>query len=266
MNLDCVLDYRVEWDGMPLPSSLPPSLPQPSTDDKGKAKEKISLYDKTLNLDSHPITFSPLPALPLPPILQAPYTLPPLFPFSRTTAYIFFSPSPSSPLPTSVFLRGTTPSGHPLELEIPVTKIPENESDATIHQLAARKLLQDLEEGTSFLHGGEGEGYGGRREEYVKREGVRLGVGYGLASRWTSFVAVQKKSSTKDGDGDESMTEAGEEEEYEVINDGYSEPKEVEKQMDPADRSRYASGRGGVVKKVSPVSLPPSLFHSSLTR
>jgi hypothetical protein len=30
-------------------------------------------------------------------------------------------------------------------------------------------------------------------EEWVKREGVRVGVKYGLASKWTSFLAVKKR-------------------------------------------------------------------------
>jgi hypothetical protein len=66
----------------------------------------------------------------------------------------------------------------------------------TIHQLAARKILQELKDGTSYVHGAVGvdkERKPGLLAEWVKKEGVRVGLKYGVASQWTSFVAVERK-------------------------------------------------------------------------
>jgi hypothetical protein len=51
-----------------------------------------------------------------------------------------------------VWLRGTAPSGDELELEIAVQVV--QEKGTTIHQLAARKILQELEEGTGYIASG----------------------------------------------------------------------------------------------------------------
>jgi hypothetical protein len=92
-----------------------------------------------------------------------------------------------------VWLRGTTPAGDELELEIPVERLP----GSTIHQLAARKILQELKDGTGYLHSGKftisQERNPGAFAEWVKKEGVRVGLTYGVASQWTSFVAVVKR-------------------------------------------------------------------------
>jgi len=97
-----------------------------------------------------------------------------------------------------VWLRGTTPAGDELELEIPV----ENSPGMTIHQLAARKILQELKDGTGYLHGGGlplvGRGPG-VFAEWVRKEGIRVGLTYGVASQWTSFVAVVKREEEQAG-------------------------------------------------------------------
>jgi hypothetical protein len=75
------------------------------------------------------------------------------------------------------------------ELEIAVQAV--QEKGMTIHQLAARKILQELEQGSGYIHSGVSKTANpGTFDEWVKREGVRVGVRYGLASKWTSFLAV----------------------------------------------------------------------------
>jgi hypothetical protein len=58
-------------------------------------------------------------------------------------------------------------------------------------------VLGELKDGTSYLHDRYKSITGGMREsgfeELVKREGVRIGLKYGVASEWTSFVAVVKR-------------------------------------------------------------------------
>ena len=204
-----IKDYRLEWDARPTEDEA-------KAGEKGKSpstlqravqgvKKKISLFDKQADTDppvssaaSRADRFADLPEFVVPTVLQAPYKLPPLFPFSRTTAYTILTGD--APAPSCVWLRGTTPSGDELELEIPVQALAA--SGETIHQLAARKMLQELEEGTGYIHSGK---YGidkeknpGTFDNWVDREGIRLGVEYGLASKWTSFVAVQKQRKEKE--------------------------------------------------------------------
>ena len=76
--------------------------------------------------------------------MQAPYKIQPLFPFSRSTAYAILS-SDARP-PSHVWLRGTTPEGDELELEIAVQRVPV--PGETMHQLA-QNLSTDSQSHTS---------------------------------------------------------------------------------------------------------------------
>ena len=61
--------------------------------------------------------------------------------------------------------------------------------DSTVvHTLAARKLIRDLEDGTSYMHAGKTA----PTDDQIRDEIVRLGLTYNLASSHTSFVAVQQ--------------------------------------------------------------------------
>lgn len=73
---------------------------------------------------------------------------------------------------------------------------------------------------------------------------------YGLASKWTSFVATQKKAeniSGKNVDVD-STTEDGDED-FEIIQDGYSRTENEDDAPREINKSMYASS--GAVKAVS---------------
>ncbi|KAF5547879.1 hypothetical protein FMEXI_4975 [Fusarium mexicanum] len=167
-------------------------------------KKPISLFDASANdggdtemadapdVDSK---FDHLPTLSSPRYLQTPGTIPPLFPFNRTTVYVLLSDDTPSQQPKSVILRGTSSHG-PLELEIPVTVVAEK--DSVIHQLAARKEVKELEEGRGWLkHAKDSDGklltekYDGHFSDMVEREAVRLGVKYQVGGKWCSFVAVE---------------------------------------------------------------------------
>ncbi|KAF3032935.1 hypothetical protein E8E12_004772 [Didymella heteroderae] len=196
---------------------------------------KISLYDTTSNLDS-PLSsqstdrFSHLPLIPAPKILQAPQSIPQLFAFNRTTVYLLLSSSAPRATPISVILRGTSSQG-PLELEIPVHDCGKGE---TVHQLAAKKAVAELEMGRGWLacarasdassreqssKGGDGEllkeKFEGRFSDMVELEAVRLGVHFQVGGKWTSFVATERtvsqrrasKSQASGSDGDAAMDE-----------------------------------------------------------
>jgi hypothetical protein len=117
-----------------------------------------------------------------------------------------------------VFLRGTTPEGEELEVKIAVERVPVQ--GKTMHQLAARKILQELKDGTSYVHGAvDKERQPALLAKWVQKEGVRVGLKYGIASHWTSFVAVERKEEVVE---EEEMGT----EEMEVVEDDEEEEEE----------------------------------------
>ena len=187
-------------------------LPEAHSDGELQSQDKqqapISLYDQTADPNKEDVTmtgtedeqrYSHLPQIPIPKLLQAPHKIPPLFPFTRTSVYLLMSPDTHQKTPTSVILRATSQHG-PLELEIPVETI--SQSGETLHQLAAKKAVQDLEEGRGWIYdtndGKSGRSikaiYPSRFDDIVEREAVRLGVQFQIAGKWTSFVAVSNSS------------------------------------------------------------------------
>ncbi|KAK4171677.1 von Willebrand factor type A domain-containing protein [Triangularia setosa] len=189
--------------------------PGPDTAAAAEAPKKpISLFDDAVDLDTEMTEagldtsaggkYSHVPKVPEPKILQAPFVIPPLFSFSRTSVYLLLSPEASRKTPKSVVLRGTCPSG-PLELEVPVTVL--TEPGETIHQLAARKAVKEFEEGRGWIYHAKDSKddnasrlqikYFGRFSDMVEREAVRLGVTYQVGGKWCSFVAVEKGDEVK---------------------------------------------------------------------
>ncbi|PVH92223.1 hypothetical protein DM02DRAFT_295867 [Periconia macrospinosa] len=160
----------------------------------------ISLYnpsapEEPLKVGGNDI-FAGLPPVDRPKLLQTPREIPSLFPFNRTTVYLLMSPSASHLKPKSVVLKGSSPQG-PLELEIPV-QVNEHPDDM-IHQLAARKAIQELEDGRGWIS----EAMVGADHVTVKdkhpaqfallqrREAVRLGVEFQVGGKFCSFLAVE---------------------------------------------------------------------------
>ncbi|CAK1356789.1 unnamed protein product [Cercospora beticola] len=132
---------------------------------------------------------------------STPSKIPPLFPFNRSTVYILMDEISAHKEVKSVTLRAITAKGGPLELEIPISGRTQG---VNIHQMAARKAIQELEEGRGWLHAAKlkdaeqtlvKEQYASRFDEIVEREAVRLGETFQVASKWTSFVAVQTDTS-----------------------------------------------------------------------
>jgi len=161
----------------------------------------ISLYNPDV-VEEHPKDgeskdiFAGLPELKRPTLLQTPHEIPALFPFNRTCVYLLMSPESSHLQPKSVVLKGTSPQG-PLELEIPVEV--RKEADEMIHQLAARKATQELEEGHGWLSEATvGDTDVSLRKRYSsqylllqRREAVRLGVEFQVGGKYCSFVAIE---------------------------------------------------------------------------
>lgn len=189
-----------------------------ANDDKPASAEQttpvkpISLFDSNVSNDQMQLPDSDtkdmpkLPEIESPRYLQSPFNIPPLFPFIRTTVYVLFSDATPSQTPKSVILKGTSTQG-PLELEIPITTL--DSSGTMLHQLAARKAVQELEEGRGWIHHAKDakanllkDNYESTFQNMVEREAVRLGVKYQVGGKYCSFVAVQQNDDTQLGDGE----------------------------------------------------------------
>lgn len=160
-------------------------------------KPTISLFDASVDPEKEDIKMKGvnyLPDVPHPKLLQAPHNIPSLFAFSRTTVYLLMSPETIQRNPTAVVLRATSAHG-PLALEIPIEAL--STPAETIHHLAAKKAIQDLEEGRGWIFDAKDQAgvlvkdrYPSRFEDMVQREAVRLGERFQVAGKWCSFIAV----------------------------------------------------------------------------
>jgi len=163
------------------------------------AKSTISLFDTTSNPEKEDLKGVSdsehwLPKVPFPKLHQAPHKIPTLFAFSRTSVYLLMSPETIQRNPTAVVLRATSTHG-PLALEIPIESL--STPAETIHQLAAKKAVQDLEEGRGWIYDAKDQNdilikdrYPSCFDDLVQREAVRLGEKFQVAGKWCSFVAV----------------------------------------------------------------------------
>lgn len=160
-------------------------------------KPAISLFDTAANPEKDNLKNLEvkLPDIPSPKLLQASHKIPSLFAFSRTAVYLLMSPETIQRNPTAVILRATSSHG-PLALEIPIETL--TAPAETIHQLAAKKAVQDLEEGRGWIYDAKDqsgelvqERYRSRFDDLVKKEAVRIGEKFQIAGKFCSFVAVQ---------------------------------------------------------------------------
>ena len=120
--------------------------------------------------------------------LQAPYRAPAIF--NREAGVIYARVEPTGPV--TVRLSGTV-DGKPVSWSLPVD-VAQAESGDLLATLAARAAIRDLEEGTSARHDKpRGSSRQDRRGERVKNEIVALATAYRLASRETSFVAIERR-------------------------------------------------------------------------
>lgn len=173
-------------------------------------KKPISLFDTSADPDKEEPTvtdetgqarYAHLPKILTPKIIQAPQNIPALFAFNRTTVYLSLGPEAPAATPKTVILRGTSAHG-PLELEIPIQQL--EKPGQTIHQLAAKEAIAELEQGRGWLPEAKNENgdllkdkFEGRFPDMVEREAVRLGVQFQVGGKWCSFVAVESNKANK---------------------------------------------------------------------
>ncbi|KAI9897416.1 hypothetical protein N3K66_007272 [Trichothecium roseum] len=172
-----------------------------------ETKPTVSLFQADLSDDDGDIDmmgtkdaggkYDHLPPVLNPRYLQTPGVMPPLFPFSRTNVYVLISDDAPNREPKSVVLRGTCAHG-PLKLVIPISE--KVSRSTTIHQLAAKKAIQELEEGRGWITKAKDcesgnllkEEFEGGFSDMVEREAVRLGVKFQVSGKWCSYVAVEE--------------------------------------------------------------------------
>ncbi|CZR66493.1 related to Vault poly[ADP-ribose] polymerase [Phialocephala subalpina] len=254
-------------------------------------KPTISLFDIAADPEKDALkglqasTFS-LPIIPLPKLLQAPHKIPTLFAFSRTTVYLLMSPETIQRTPIAVTLRGTSEHG-PLAIEIPIETLAAPAE--TIHQLAAKKAVQDLEEGRGWIYDAKDQHgvlvkdkYPSSFDDLVQQEAVRLGEKFQIAGKWCSFVAVaanDKDIAEKKKKAGESSLDTDDDEFDEEIETSYQEAvinsRDLERKVyrdsssgSPDVRKKSARGvRGGIsfgrLQPVEALSNTSSLFGDS---
>ncbi|KNC99654.1 uncharacterized protein SPPG_05035 [Spizellomyces punctatus DAOM BR117] len=168
----------------------------PSTEATTVSSEKES-QPTVINLfNPNPIASKSPPPLSIPDLKRdvqtAPFQIPPLFPGFRFVTYAILAPTIQ--IPSKVLLTGSTPDG-PVELEVPVVRLSSSGDTPMVHTLAARKLIQDLEEGRSWIGPFlEKKGFVAVPDSMIKQEVVRLGVHYHLASKHTSWIVVDEET------------------------------------------------------------------------
>ncbi|KAJ6526613.1 von Willebrand factor type A domain-containing protein, partial [Mycena vulgaris] len=195
-----ISDISVDW-GRP---AVKEKVTGPDYDDDFEMVEKTDEKKKTLNIfdegtDDSLIDFTappPPPAVvlqPPPAVQQAPFVIRNLFPNIRLNIYAILQ---GKTIPKTVIIRGSTADGAEIELPITVTiSHLQNAPGAppAVHALAARKIIQDLEDGqhalaTTLANPDDTD----LLARTVKASIIRLGKTYSISSSHTSFVAVDE--------------------------------------------------------------------------
>ncbi|KAH6626529.1 von Willebrand factor type A domain-containing protein [Chaetomium sp. MPI-SDFR-AT-0129] len=114
-----------------------------------------------------------------------------LSPFDHNRIYFHLPPSSGSKTLESVHLELEADGQHTI-FPIPVTVLPK--PDTTLHKLAARAMLDDLERGTSSIHLGPHRPPPGSWDEtrLVRREAEKIACKWSLVSKWTSFFLAEE--------------------------------------------------------------------------
>ncbi|GBB90903.1 hypothetical protein RclHR1_00180041 [Rhizophagus clarus] len=120
---------------------------------------------------------------------QAPYIIPPIYPGVRFIVYCILEKNIE---PCKVITLKATSQDGPIKLDIPLD--PVTLQGLKIHRLAARKLIQDLDDEKSFIHKHPENANKHIPDSLVKEHIVKLGKTYNLASKYTSFIAIDERN------------------------------------------------------------------------
>lgn len=126
-------------------------------------------------------------------VTQTPSGIPPVFAGGRMLVYGFVK----NGRPSTLRLTARTADGA-VTFDVPVPDGPAA-SGTTVSTLAARARIRELEEGSDWLSG-RGSQQRERKGGTARREIIALSRRYGLMSRETSFVAVERRETPVLGD------------------------------------------------------------------
>ncbi|KAF7345090.1 hypothetical protein MVEN_01672600 [Mycena venus] len=169
---------------------------------KGTEKEKttLSIFEETV--DPMQVVTEPPPPPPAvvlsPPfqVQQSPFKIRTLSPGNRLNVYAILQ---GKAVPKAVALTGLTEDGSELRLSVPVTlsSLPyAPDSPPAIHALAARKIIQDIEDGQHAIALSVSDA--DLLARTVKASIVHLAKTYSISSSQTSFVAVDESGTRRD--------------------------------------------------------------------
>jgi hypothetical protein len=158
-----------------------------------------------------------------PAIRQSPAQIQKMFAGMRINIFAILTLK-SLKVPKEITLRGQIgDAGGPFEVKVPVSKVQLLDSQETspplVHTLAARRLITDTEEGRAPLPRAVGTVI---VEDIRKDTIIDLGEEYQLASRYTSFVAVDS------GNGDVRQNRQGRSRARQGRNTSFGDPEDGE--------------------------------------
>jgi hypothetical protein len=132
-----------------------------------------------------------LSASSIPDAQRSPSDISTLTPFNYSRVYFLFDSVDATRAIDSVTIHA--PSGSTTHsVVVPVIRL--EKKDTTIHKLAARSLLEDLERGHSPIHLGPNKPYPGSWDETnrVRKAAEEIACKWSLVSKWTSFFLVEE--------------------------------------------------------------------------
>ncbi|RHZ61188.1 hypothetical protein Glove_349g88 [Diversispora epigaea] len=166
-----IKDYKITW--IDEKSST-------DNDDKPTASSFLNFFKK---LSSDAAITSTLK------YCSTPHKIPILYSGVRFIIYCFLSKEVSPP--KHIILEAICEDG-PIRLEVPID--PVTLQGSKIHTLGARKMIQDFEEGSSYLHQIMKITEDNNLDQGIIREQiVDLGKRFSLASKYTSFLAIDER-------------------------------------------------------------------------
>ncbi|KAJ7160724.1 von Willebrand factor type A domain-containing protein [Mycena filopes] len=196
-----ITDIAVDW-GIPAPEKASVEDDEafvvvPGVEEERSGNATLNVFAESvdpLHTDDQAVLPPPPVGLsPSPPVQQSPFNIRSLSPGNRFSMYAILQ---GKSVPKVVTLTGLTEDGSKVQLSVPVTlsNLPTAaHSPLPIHALAARKIIQDIEDGQHAILTSNPEDADLLRRT-VKAHIVRLAKLYSIMSSHTSFVAVDESS------------------------------------------------------------------------
>ncbi|KAI5296623.1 hypothetical protein KEM52_005574 [Ascosphaera acerosa] len=146
------------------------------------------------------------PKLELPTNQLVPQRLRGLYPFLRNTFYVMLASDVAAMSPIGLWVRGKAVKDR-FECYVPIRASTQG---TTIHQLAVKRMLEDLEGGCGRAFLGQSDAGNDSREQMNDKElsrvlrdsAVKLSCAFSVPGKYASFIAVEKR-----GDGDSATRE-----------------------------------------------------------